>query len=569
MPPGRGRRRRDRALSDAGAESFLIVQTPDGGRKRVELTGTRVSIGRSRDNDLCFPEDASLSRIHLTLDREGGQWWVQDQRSKNGTKLNGQPVRGRQPLRPSDRLLAGRLTLVFEGDPAQFPDDRVEFYRDGADGLAGATVMTSLDGVLSAESTGAGTERVEEAAFRPDAAVKALIRAGRELVRLRPLSELFELILELSIEAVGAERGVILTVEGTRWVLRATRGDGFRISAAVRDRVLEHKTSVLVQDVSKDEAFQHAHSLLEQNVRSMMAVPLQTDRQVLGLVYVDSRTFQRTFGTEDLNLLTVLANVAAIRIEHQRLQEVETNERLMARELEQAAAIQRQLLPARPPEIVGLDVAGSMAACRTVGGDYYDWFPYRDGSVGVVIADVSGKGMPAAVVMSNLQARVRLLADERGDMAALVARLDASVAPTLPENRFVSLFSCVLEPSGRIEYCNAGHNPPILLRASGEFEMLADGGLALGLLTGRPYRGGTAQAGPGDLLMLFSDGVTEATDPDDNEYGTDRLVALLRDVHGQSAEDVVKRVGASLQAWAAGAPPADDVTMIVARFLPH
>lgn len=550
-------------MSEKTDSITLNIQGPDGKNERHELSGNRVSLGRSRDNDICYPDDASLSRVHLVLERDGENWYIQDQRSKNGTKVNSDVIRGRHLLRNGDRIYAGRLAAVYEGGGDEEP---VEFLPEAGPGPAPeATVMTSLDGLLSGERTSPDVVKPDEQPFRP-AAIQALIRAGRELSGHRPLKELFELILDLSLQAVGAERGLILTLEGEKLVVRATRGEGFQISAAVRDRVVNEKTSLLVQDVLKDEHFQHAHSLLEQNVRTIMAVPLQTDRDVIGLVYVDSQSFVKTFHAEDLNLLTVLANVAAIRVEQQRLVEVEQKERIMARDLEQAEAIQRQLLPAGPPQVAGVALAGSMAASRTVGGDYFDYFDYGD-RVGFVIADVSGKGMPAALVMTNLQARVRLLAEERCELTTLMSRLDHSVAASVPDNRFISLFFGVLNPSdGELSYCNAGHNPPILIRGDGTPELLsAGGGTVLGMMPDLTYTLGSTHMEPGDVVTLFSDGVTEAADPSDEEFGQDRLIALLRDHRDEDAEDLIQIVLRAITEWTEDAPPADDITVVVAR----
>lgn len=560
-------------MSDSRESEWLDIQGPDGRRERFALEGARVSLGRSRDNDVCYPDDASLSRVHLTLECQDGVWYLQDQRSKNGTKVNGENVVGRRPMAGGDRIQAGRLLLVFHG-AGDAPSSRssVEFYPESGPEVApGATLMTSLDGLLSGDTAGADRPARpapvddEGEAFRPEA-IQALIRAGRELATHRPLGELFELILDLSIQAVGAERGVLLALDGDELRAQASRGEGFRISVAVRDHVVREKRSILVKDVSQDEAFRNAHSLLEQNVRTIMAVPLQTDQDVLGLVYVDSKSFVRPFRAQDLNLLTVLANVAAIRIEHQRLQEVEQNERLMARDLSQAASIQSGLLPSRPPQVEGLDVAGSMTACRTVGGDYYDFFRYDDGRLGIVLADVAGKGLPAALVMTNLQAQVRLLFAEPADLAGRMGRLDQSVAASVPDNKFISMFFGRIDPSrDELVYCNAGHNPPIVIRKDGTHELLEGGGTVLGMLPELGYEKRTVSIGAGDLVMVFSDGVTEATDGEEEEYGQDRLIELLREHREDDAATLVVRVTEAIRDWTAGAPPGDDVTMVIAR----
>ena len=169
------------------------------------------------------------------------------------------------------------------------------------------------------------------------------------------------------------------------------RGQGFQISSAVRDRVIREGASLLVLDAQSDQAFRERQSIVAQNIRSMLAVPLQAQDRVIGLIYLDSPNLIRPFTRDDLNLLTVMANVAAIRIEHARLAEVEAAERLLAKDLDQAAKIQRGLLPRSDPDAPGFDIAGHTAACRTVGGDYYDYITYPDGRIAMLVGDVAGK----------------------------------------------------------------------------------------------------------------------------------------------------------------------------------
>jgi hypothetical protein len=318
--------------------------------------------------------------------------------------------------------------------------------------------------------------------------MRALIRAGRELSGNMPLGELFQLIMNLSIEAVGAARGVLMTFEGDELVVSAARGEGFRISGTVRDRVINEKSSLLVRDARLDQAFAERMSIVQQQIRSMLAVPLQTDDRVIGLIYLDSPHFVHEFTKDDLNLLTVMANVAAIRIEHTRLAEVEQAEKLLAKELQQAAEIQQGLLPAAAPQLPGVDLAGYNAPCRTVGGDYYDFLTYPDGRVAMLVGDVAGKGMPAALLMSSLQARAQVLFDDPTDLAALVTRLNRIIASNCPSNRFISFFIGVLDPkTGDLTYVNAGHNPPLLAKRNGGVEKLEGTGLILGILASAKF----------------------------------------------------------------------------------
>jgi sigma-B regulation protein RsbU (phosphoserine phosphatase) len=538
----------------------IAVTSPDGATRTTRLEGETLSLGRSSVNELCFAEDVGLSRQHMILERDGDHWTVRDLGSKNGTFLNGNRLAVKTRLRPGDRIAASRVVLVY--DPAEVDANKtVVFDRGAITNPSEMTVSTTLEHLLLQ-----GEPR-ETSPLSPQwgSAVTALLRAGRELAARRPLPELFSVILNLATEAVSARRGVLMTLEKGQLVVQASRGEGFRISTAVRDRVLDAKTSLLIRDVQKDEALRLRYSIVEHSVRALMAVPLQTDNQVIGLIYVDSPQFPREFSTDDLNLLTVMANVAAIRIERDRLAEVEQAEKLMASELEQAAEIQRQFLPAAAPSVPGLDLAGYNAACRTVGGDYYDFFPYPDNRVCVVIGDVAGKGMPAALMMTSLQAKVQALAENPGDPAAIVARLNRSLAATCPRNRFVTFFFSIIDAAtGDIAFCNAGHNPPLLVRADGRVERLEGGGPVLGILPAMTYTGQQCRMDRGDLLVLYSDGVTEAANLEGEEF-EDRLPQLAVQVHDRTAAEIVQAIHEAVRDWIAGQPPADDVTVVVAR----
>jgi phosphoserine phosphatase RsbU/P len=357
-----------------------------------------------------------------------------------------------------------------------------------------------------------------------------------------------------------------MTLEGDQLVVRAARGDAFKISATVRDRVLNKKESLLVRDAQLDNTLRQHMSIVEQKVRSLIAVPLQTNDRVIGLIYVNTPHLIREFTREDLNLLTVMANIAAIRIEHARLNEIEEAERLMAKDMQQAAIIQRQLLPSVPPPAPGLDISGRTASCRTVGGDYYDYLRFPDGSVGVLVGDVAGKGMPAALLMSSLQARVHVVFEDASGLAQKMSRLNKAVASNCPDNRFITFFMGVVDPpTGKVIYSNAGHNPPLVVRAQGGFETLKGGGIILGIMPAATYEEFTAQLDPGDILVLFSDGVTEAADPKDQDFGEERLADLVAGMRDRPAREIVERIHEAVMAFTEGAPPADDITVVVVR----
>ena len=535
----------------------ISILMPDGRTQTYPLDRERVGLGRSNANELCFPDDSGLSRQHLLFERDGDGWVIRDPGSKNGTLLNGEKVTTPKKLKSGDRIHAGHLTIVF-GAPARPFNETVVFVDTREEKT---TLSRKLNDVLPSgirqPSLTAGVSADHSA---------ALIKVGQQLVGHMALDTLFELILELAIDAVHAERGILLVLENGELAVKASSGGNFRISSGVRDRVLKDKASILVNDVMSDEAFRGMQSLVQQQVRMLMAVPLQTNEKVIGLIYVDSPTLVRDFTAEDLNLLTVMANVAAIRIEHARLAEVEQAEKILAKDLEQAAIIQRGLLPAAAPVVDGLDLAGYNAACRTVGGDYYDYVPYPDGQLGVALGDVSGKAMPAALLMTSLQARLRVLAEQSNDVAEVVTRLNRHTAANCPSNRFITLFFGIVNPlTGTLVYANAGHNPPLVVRANGNAETLDGGGLIMGLFPATPYEAYESRLGLGDVLVLFSDGVTEATNAAEDEFGDDRFIETVRLNREKTASEILGAVTSALAAFVAGAPTADDVTLVVLK----
>ena len=540
----------------------LQIFSPDGKTRTVSLDREHLSVGRSNTADLCYPDDAGLSRNHLSFDRESEQWIVRDLGSKNGTLLNGARVLSPTPLSPGDRITAGHLVIVYDHMVAKKVRP-VEFLDDAqAQPPAGSTVVTSLAGAMRDD------DRETASTGRRGEKIGALIKAGNELARQRPLPELFQIILNLAMEAVMADRGVVMTLEGDELVVRATRGDGFRISTSVRNQVLQKCTSILVRDTQLDDALRNQESIVGQNIRTLMAVPLQALDRVIGLIYVDSPSVRREFTRDDLSLLTVMANVAANRIEHVRYAELENARQIMARDLEQAADIQRRYLPPDPPRMRSLDVSGYNAPCNTVGGDYFDFIPFDEEKIALVLGDVSGKGMAASLMMMGLQARVQVVIDGPKDLGDAMTRINRITAANCPSNKFITFFASILDgATGTLKYANAGHNPPVIVRGDGTHEILQGGGPVLGVLSSMEFREYSARVEPGDVLVIYSDGVTEAADPQDEEFETDRLAAVVKEHISKPASQIITAINQALVKWTQGAPAADDVTLIVARRL--
>jgi GAF domain-containing protein len=275
----------------------LAIQLFNGNKRRAPLQGTRVSLGRSSENDLAYPDDPVLSRRHLVFEYEGGAWWIEDLNTTNGSMLNGRRLTERQRLQPGDSIAAGRLTIDFD-----LPPD----FDFGVTFVPGEATVTQ-----AARSAPTGMPAANSAADR----APALDNIRRQLSSNRPVAELLPSVLEIILDCVGGNRGLILIAEHGQLAPRAMRGTGFRISQAVRDRVMLNREPILVLDTARHEVLSVSATVQRQRVKSLMAVPLCSPGRVLGLIYVDSQDEMRLFFHEDLGLLAQAADLVAVRLE--------------------------------------------------------------------------------------------------------------------------------------------------------------------------------------------------------------------------------------------------------------
>jgi phosphoserine phosphatase RsbU/P len=546
------------APSRASSHAELAIRTPDGETKTISLEHHRYLLGRAASNELSFPNVAGLSREHLAFERKGSEWTVRDLGSTNGTFLNWKRISEPCVLQPKDRLTVGQLTIIFDQPLA--PAEETIVIEDDSMVSAEITMAGSLEGLLSEESEGKTTGHTA-----------ALIRAGRELAGHMPLDRLFDLILKLSVEAVGATRGTLMTLEDGALKVRASLGAGFNISSHVRDVVIKGKRSLLVRDTMMDQALAERMSIVQQQIRSMLAVPLQTEDRVIGLIYLDSRDLIREFTKEDLSLLTVMGNIAAIRIEHARLVEVEQAERLRAQEMEHAAMIQRSILPSNFPPFPDrndFQLYAAMTPAREVGGDFFDFCLLDEDHLAFTIGDVSGKGVPAALFMAVARTLLRATAQHRGTPGHCLTYLNSSLAEQNVSGMFVTVFYCVLNTrTGEIQFANGGHNPPYIFSMDGSVRVVKEeNGPMLALIEGVEYQVRSAQLAPGDAILLYTDGVTDARDRNGEFYNESRLEAFLHIHAAEPVEQLIRGLHGNLQEFAAGAQQADDITTLALRY---
>jgi sigma-B regulation protein RsbU (phosphoserine phosphatase) len=290
---------------------------------------------------------------------------------------------------------------------------------------------------------------------------------------------------------------------------------------------------------------------------------------VTGAVYVDNRLRAGIFRQADLDLLTAIASSAAIAIENARLYQVAVEKGRMERELQVARELQAGLLPDNPPSISGWEVAARWLPAREVSGDYYDFLPLAGGSVALVIADVCDKGMSAALFMALSRSIVRASLDGAPSPAEGIARANRLIQADAGSGMFVTLCAAQLEPdAGTVTYVNAGHNPPLLARAMGDdstFVPLTLTGMALGVLPDATYEQRSVRLDPGDIILLYTDGVLDSRNAQGEAFGKERLEQLLREQRHGGASQVVDALGRAVQAFAGDVAAYDDITILVAR----
>ena len=302
----------------------------------------------------------------------------------------------------------------------------------------------------------------------------------------------------------------------------------------------------------------------------MLGVPIQVEDGARGLLAVGDKESRRgiaPFPAGDRRTLVLFANQAALALENARLHRQALETERLEREMELAAEIQRLILPTGAPSVAGYSLAGWNRPARHSGGDYYDFFSLDHGREwGIVLGDVSGKGVPAALLVSTLHSSLRLLLDRVELGSDLFARLNEHILASSAANKFITLFAARLDiATGDLLYVNAGHNPGIIVRRDGSSVQMGPGGLPLGLLPNMSFRAERLRLEPGDLLCLYSDGITECTSPTDEEYGLERLERLLRAERERPLPEIARRVDSAMLEFAAGNTQSDDQTLVLLR----
>jgi sigma-B regulation protein RsbU (phosphoserine phosphatase) len=575
----------------------LILRPKDYEQSVVKLDKLRMTMGRSSRNDICI-SDPFASRLHAEIRQEGDQVVLVDMGSANGTYLNGQRMSGSVRLQPMDVVRIGETEIEYRPDEqATQAYPTVFLSGPAAQALPADTITTTLGNRTTSDlmssiqsASGMGGTRVPGSG--PRSPVAAQVGLAKEAAGRRDLLGIVSMVgvallpntsveeslnrtIDMVFEAIPAERGFLLLKENGDLSCKVARRAGqqstpadlqVQISRSITNKVMTEGASVLTSDAAHDPRFQAQHSIVLSQIRSVMAVPLFSGAETSGIIYVDNPLNNR-FTEEDLKVLTTIASVASIKIEHQQLLEERLEKRRMEEELKVASEIQMRLQPVGPPTVEGFDMTGVSFPCREIGGDYYDFIQSRrDSSVVIALGDVSGKGTGAALLMSSLHAAVRAQSLTPATIHEIMGEINRYLYENTPPSKFVTLFFGKLDPkSGLLTYSNGGHNPPMLIRRTGEVINLDIGGLPIGMMPMSAYCEGQVEFNPGDVLVIYSDGITESVNDEGEEFGEARLLETVKKNLDRSAPGIRDRIEEALSRFVGSAPPFDDMTIMIVK----
>jgi serine phosphatase RsbU (regulator of sigma subunit) len=520
------------------------------GRRVIRIEKDLFTIGRRSENDLQLT-GKEVSREHAEIFTQNGRFVLRDKESRYGTFVNGERITG-------DRIL-GLL-------------DRIRF---------GGTDPELL---FISQEAGA-VERVTDLAVGDLRQMSSLLEGLRAMSSSRILEEVLAVVLDSALDVSGAERGFIMLADGEGNLefklgrgrgRRLLSGTAFKTSRRIPEQVFFSGQPQIVMDMLEgDWAGQHGETIA-MGIRNVLCVPLRlvrfaerhdspNEERRIGVLYLDSTDKGNLASTVTRTALETLATEAAVAIENTKLYREALEKARMEQEMNIAAEMQQSLLPPRQRTGKGFEAVGAMTACRSIGGDFFDYLDLPDGCVGFVLCDVSGKGAPAALMTAMIQGVFRGHAQDAPGPAAAMGRVNQVLARRESRSHFATGFYGILWPDGRFVSSNAGHNPPFLVGRDGSIRRFEKGGLPLGMFERANYEEEEAMLAPGDTLVVFSDGLSEAANALDEEYGEDRLMESVAAERRLEPDALLELLLSRVRVFVGDCAQGDDMTALVVR----
>jgi len=546
---------------------------------QFSLGREKLTLGRSEENTIFLP-DPFCSGKHAVLSFTGSGYAIRDCNSKNGTFVNGKRIQGEVTLNKGDEILIGSTRMVFDKELST----NVEV-TDVESSAGNIHTILHLDDVLKKSEVDttirAASRDLDLDRIRTEhRSFSVISEVSKALVLHRPLGELLNHIMDLIGENLPMDRGILMLKEGNPLQLypkvvriynKKLMDQRILVSQSIVNVVMEKLSSVLVSDVQTDPRFKSRDSILKMNIHSAMCVPLWNNEEIIGIVYADRISLLKPFTDEDLKLMTLLANLAAVKIENARRLQDSIEKEKMEKELELAAQIQKDFLPRETPSFPGFEIAGDTLPCYQVGGDYFDYFPVEAHRLGVVVADVSGKGVGASLLMASLRAALHAEIHPQYDIQKMASKLNDFVHRSSSPNSFITFFYGELNrKTGELRYVNAGHNPPLVLGRKGRVRRLESTGFCLGMFPSGEYPERSITLQPGETVVLFTDGMTECRDKENRPFEEEKLVEILQECCGRmGARELLEKVYAEIASYTKGMDRMDDMTLVVIKRIPE
>jgi serine phosphatase RsbU (regulator of sigma subunit) len=522
------------------------------GEREIAIEQFPYTIGRRETNDLRLG-GSEVSREHAEVVAENGRVLIRDRESRYGTFVNGEAV-AECELRPGDRVRLGR--------------------GGGADLL----VLSDADRPSIGRSATGARDDLRQ--------ITALLAGFRALGSGRVLQDVLALVLDASLEVSGAERAfIMLSGQDGALEFKLARGRDkqtltdatFATSRKIPEEVFRAGQTKVVADLL-DAGLADVHmGTVALGIRHVVCVPLNfvqyvesaeargEDRRI-GVLYLDSRERGSLASETTRAALETLASEASVAIENARLYREKLEKAKLEHEMRIAAEIQQALLPKPRPSLGFVEAAAASVPCRSIGGDFFDYLDDAGSSFGFTLGDVAGKGPPAALLSALMQGMFAAYAYTPDGPSTAVAHINRALYRRGLESRFVTIMLGSVTVDGRLTYCNGGHNPPFVIGKSG-VRRLEAGGPVVGLLETATFGQDSLQLDPGDVVVIFSDGVSEAMNTASDEFGDARLLEVAQAGLHETVQAQVERIVAAVRAFAHGAPQSDDITVMVLRYL--
>lgn len=556
------------------AMAFLIIADSDPQSKRFQVDSGTV-LGRNPDCDVVV-DGKAVSRHHAKISQRDDGYWLEDLGSRNGTFLNGQLIRGASLLEPNDRIRICDVEFEFrDGENLS-----VGLGHDSTWRVGGSSFGVLMVDDPAAESSSA-LSKVEirrtssgvHVAATVEMKLNALLRITQFLGNALRLDDVLPKVIEgLFAVFPQADRGFIVLEREDgelvpRWVKTRRPEDEsatLRISRTIIREAMSEGAAILSMDASSDARFQSSESIADFRIRSMICAPLfNGENETIGALQIDTTDQRNRFEESDVELLAAVATQAGVAIHNAQLHEKALEQRQVEHDLKLAMDVQAAFLPRQEPDIGGYRFHSYYAAAKLVGGDYYDYIRLPDGKLGVVVADVVGHGVAAAMFMAKLSAETRFCLASDPDPARAVARLNDRLSD-LNVERFVTFLLMVIDPNDdQATIVNAGHMPPLIRRADGTIEEpgQAESGMPIGILEGAEYEAVSVQLHDGDVLAMYTDGVNESMNHGGEQFGIQRIREVMGD--GGEAAQVSDRVIEAVREHTYGCPAFDDMCLVV------